>query len=526
MKIDVSPFHGELPKLASKMLPAPHATSAINCNLESMSLKPARGTELVTTLGAAMQSIYRHNTGVWFRWSEAGVSAVKSPLNNDVHDRVYWTGDGVPRMTTYALATSGASVPAASYRLGIPAPATALTASDAPGEPDEGGVLIDTVYTYTYVSEFGEEGPPAAASAMVSRFDGATNELSGLDNPPTGDRAIITKRIYRAETGGVFLFVADIPAAQSTFSDSVPTESLGQPLPSINWDEPDARMKGLTNIGNGVLCGWFDNTLCFCEPFRPHAWPVGYQMGFDADIVGVSPFSGGLIVVTKSRPWLVTGITPASMAQMGLDVHLGGVSRHSVVDMGEYAIYASNEGLVAVGGNQSNVITKDMISREQWQAFNPDSIHAYRWHDRYLAFYKDDTNTWRGFLLHPEHGLIRMSVGNVPNGYFDPLSGQVFLLSANGEIQAWDAGSALPYTWRSKVFTLPQRASMSVAKIDSDAPVSMRIWSDDVLLLDTVAEPDTAFRLPPGRYRDWQFELTGTAEVLAVQIASSPRELL
>lgn len=525
MKLSLSPFHAELPRLNPKTLPDPHATLALNCDLENMTLKPAHGAVVAASVLAETQSIYRHDLGQWFTWDQPGVDAVASPLNNDAHDRIYWTGDGPARMTTFALATSGGNIPAVSYKLGIPEPGSSLSVSADTVSDDD--FQVDAVYSYTFVSEYGEEGPPAPASALIARSDSTAVELTGIGNPPTGDHNIITKRIYRAETGGQFLKVVDLPVASTEFTDEVPTSELGQPLESTTWDMPDPRMIGLTNVGNGILIGWFDNTLCACEPYRPHAWPVGYQLGFDGDIVGVAPFNGGLIVVTTVQPWLVTGSSPAAWVQQPSELLLGAVGRHSVVSMGDYVLYASEEGLVAAPGGQNPVITQQMISREQWAEFNPDTIHAYRWHDRYLAFYQDNGGDWQAFLLHPEHGLIRLEPdAEFAAGYFDPRTGELFMLADNGDIHTWDQGDDKPYTWRSKVFTLPHRATLACAKVDCAEPVQIRFMADGDEILNIMAPADQMFRLPPGRYRDWQIELSGTTEVLGVQVASSPRELL
>jgi len=519
--IRISPFYGELPKINPKMLPDAHAVLAENCDLESLSLKPVRGMLLDLEVAVTAQSIYHHPAGVWFRWSESGVNAVKSPLNDDVWDRVYWTGEGSARYTTYALATSGATIPAASYELGVPAPPTAITVASATGEPGEGGVLIDTAYVVTFVSEFGEEGPPSPASSLVTRYDGATNALSAIPTAPGGDMSLNTKRIYRVETAGAFLLVAELPIAQTTFTDNVNTDELSIPLVSIDWDGPDSRMTGLINVGNGILAGHFENTLCFCESYQPHAWPAGYQLGFNADIVGIVAVSGGLIVVTKAEPWLISGATPAAMLPRKLDFNIGGVSRLSVVDMGEYAIYASDEGLVQIGGPRATVITQGMLSREQWQAFNPQSIHAYRWHERYLAFYDDD-GVWKSFLLHPEHGLIHGA--GAPAGTYDVSRGEVYLID-DGNISAWDAGTDIAFSWQSKQFSLPRRPTLTCGRVDTEGSVNITIWADGVELVNQSVD-DQMFRLPAGRYRDWQVRLDGSDEVLSVQLVQYPGDLL
>ena len=36
-----------------------------------------------------------------------------------------------------------------------------------------------------------------------------------------------------------------------------------------------------------MIAGWKDNEVWFCEPYRPHAWPVKYVVNVDYPIVGL-----------------------------------------------------------------------------------------------------------------------------------------------------------------------------------------------------------------------------------------------
>lgn len=524
--IKISPFSGEIPRLNHKMLPENHAAIAENCDLTAMTLKAERGHKSVGSIPYA-QSIYRLPDGTLYRWSSPGVDMVPSPLNNDVWDRLYWTGDGPPKMDTSTMAGNGGSP--TGLMLGVPAPSSAMSVSaSAPSDQDE-GYDITVVYTCTFVSEYGEEGPPAPASIVITKRQSAAVSLTNIPGIPTGGHNIAKKRIYRAEASGSFLLVAELPASTASWTDSVPTEHLGEPLQSLEWDMPDPQMIGLTNIGNGILAGWFDNTLCFCEPYRPHAWPVGYQMGFSANIVGIAPVSNGLIVVTEREPWIVTGASPAAMAQTKLDFQMGGVSRESVVDMGEYAIYASADGLVAVGGSNPSIITENLVSRQQWQQFNPETIRAFRWKERYLAFYDDSSGNTKAFTIDPEQGIVHFSVpGDLSALTYDPAAGEL-LMKSGSQLLALHEGGAGSFRWRSKIFSIPRQQTLSTVKIDADYyPVSATITADGHNLFSGTVPDDTPFRLPSGRYRDWQIELSGSGdtEVYSVQITGSPTEMM
>lgn len=525
MKIAIAPFGGEMPAISARMLPNNNAVQAQDCDLSRQTLAPFKGVKRERQVSKMTGSIYSHPNGKWLAWEKPGISVVRSPLNDDVWQRLYWTGDGPPKMAPYEAVFSGSTEgPAASYQLGIPAPEQALVAISHSSDDDD-AIDVEAVYTYSYVSEFGEEGPPAPPSHRITRRDGAPVLLSQIPSPPTGSHRITIKRIYRAETSGEYLRVIDLPASTESFEDKHDTDRLDTPLPSMDWDPPDPRMQGLTHAGNGILVGWFENTLCFCEPYRPHAWPVGYQLGFDGQIIGVAPTSGGLIVVTDNAPWLVTGASPAAMSQTKLDYPLGSVSQHSVVDMGEYAIYASDRGLVAIGGQQPQMLTEQLLTHEQWQTYNPKSIHAYRWHDRYLAFYTQRNGRQGAFLLDPQNGIQHFST-QAHAGYYDANTGAIYLLN-NGIIYQWNAGSIQAYNWTSKTFTLPRVSTLSAGRIDASGyPVQINIIADGKTLATLEVSSDRMFRLPPGMHRTWQFRLIGYHEVFGLQVADSPANIM
>lgn len=534
--ITLSAFRGEKPIVSPRLLPEQNAQVARNLYLRRGTLLPEQGPLAVAVLSgvANPSSIYRYpygndGAGFWFGWGQGKiVDVVKSPLANDDWKRVYWTGDGAPRMAPIVLATQGVGpYPSASYLLGIPVPLGSVGVATAADEsPDAPVTAVDCAYVATLVSAYGEEGPPSSPSAAITRWDEADDEPGmpirvTLPTVPAGAHNIALLRLYRAENNGTFNFVVDLPVGTAEYVDSVPTESLGIDCPSLTWDAPDSRMIGLRAIGNGVLCGFFDNTLCFSEAYRPHAWPVDYQMAFPDNIVGVGATMNGIVVATTGKPWLVTGSSPAAMSQTQLDIDLPCVSRGSVVDMGEYVLYAAAEGLVSVAGGQAALITEGDFSRDQWQTLQPRTLHAYRQDGRYLAFYQGGC-----FALAPGEGIEFLDV-SATRGYFDEAASQLYLIDGVA-ISAWRQGEPMEYRWRSKVYE-NLRGNFSCGKVIAGGyPVHLRILADgrEVLAADITSR--NMFRLPSG-YADasaWEVEISGHQEVMVVQLASSPSELI
>lgn len=529
-KISVYNFSGEMPRVEPRLLNDSYATVARNVELRRGQIAPARGLlDLSIPLLLNTETIYQYNkeanggAGFWFQFA-TDVDVVRGPIAGDTLLRTYWTGDGVPQFSVSTLAQQGGGpYPGASYDLGLPAPAS-LTATGPVGSPPEGGQEVRTAYVMTFVSEFGEEGPPSLPTVAVTRWDGTTVALSNLDIP-SGNFNVVAKRLYRVELTGNYQFVAEVLASATTFDDSIASEELGEIVPSTGWIAPDPNMVGLTELPNGILMGWFGNTLAFCEPYQPHAWPTRYQLALDDNIVGAAVSSAGIVVVTTGKPYLVTGVDPASMSQIKLDVVQACVSKRSVVDMGEYILYASSDGIVAAGGASAELITEPMFLPAQWRSqIQPESIHAYRYDDRYLAFY-DNGATKGAFSFHPSDGF-RFFDEYADAGYVDTESGRLYV-KQGAALKAWDEGTPIAYTWRSKVWQTPDNESITVCKVDSDSyPLTFDFYTDEVLVKSKTVVNNKAFRLPAkSRYRDIQFEVTGTAPINTIQLATEMSEV-
>ncbi len=523
----IMPFAGIMPRVSARLLPNQNAQVATNCNFDSGQLNPSKlplstGISLV----ANTKSIYWFNRkenaglGFWFQWN-GDVNVVRGPIANDTNLRTYFTGDGAPKFTTALLGQSGGGpYPGITRTLGLPIPPS-FNASGSTGTPAPGVQKIATAYVITYVSEFGEEGPPSAPTAIVDRWDGASVTLSSIP-VASGNFIIASKRIYRQELNGVFQFVAQVAAATTAYTDTLKSEALGEPVPSETWVAPSTEMIGLTALPNGILMGWWKNTLAFSEPYQPHAWPIEYRLALDYDIVGAAVSASGVIVTTTGKPYLIAGSSPASMSQNPMDVVQACVAKRSVVDMGEFVIYASADGLVACGGLQAQLITEAHITPEQWRStFNPSTIHAYRWNDRYLGLYSGGS-----FSFHPTEGF-RLFTDNCDCAFLDDETGCLYVKQGT-ELKKWGQGAIASYTWKSKDFTTPPSGVFGAIKVDAQAyPITCKFYTDGTLRKTKTVSSKKPFRIPTlKRYRSCEIELTGSAAVNSVQIASSMSEIV
>lgn len=514
--INLTTFKGEMPVIEDKKLPMGHAVVARNCDLSSGSLLASKGfgAAVHTFSASAFDTLTRYPYGNGFMSFSSDVDMVRGPLANDEWERVYWTGDGQPR---YSTSDQGG---ASSLELGLPAPPNGLLLTSTTGTAIEGALEISCTYICTFVTKYGEEGPPSSASAVHTRYDGQVLNFTGIPAHPSGGFDIDFIRYYRTEGGGVFNHVFDIPMGSTGFNDDVKSVDLGISCPSLDWLAPDARMIGLTYLGNGILAGFFGNTLCFSEPYYPHAWPVDYQLAFKDDIVGIGMGGSGLVVTTKQEPWIVFGSHPSSMSQQMTDTPYGCVSKLSMVDMGAYILYASNDGLVAAAGGDSKLISGGIISGQDFKALNPSTWKAFRFDDRYFVIHDTGCISFSQAEGFKHFDIIGEAA------YFDAEEGELYVLLANRTVVKWGDGANLTAKWRSGILTLPQRVPLTCARIDQDGPCTLRLYYDGELKVETIITGPDMFRLPAGVFREAQIELETSGTIHSVSLGQTARELI
>lgn len=526
--IKLAAFRGLSQKVSGHLLAENQAQDAHNARLESGAIEPFRGLSLVTSLPKAgpIISLFRYLDQYWFHW-DTRVHAVKGPIPGDTEDRVYFTGDGVPKMTYASIATSSGDgiYPSTAYDLGVPAPASGPTATVQGTPTDPESIVESRAYVYTFVTAKGEEGPPSPASAVVDWQDGQTVDLTGMEGVPTGNYNVTAKRIYRVGgTGTSYLFVKEIGTGTSA-TDDVAAADLGEELPSTDWDPPPSDLHSLIALPNGSLAGLSKNQLCLSVPYVPHAWPVGYRYTLDYDGLALGAFGQSIVVPTEGPPYLATGADPRSMSLDDLETSYPCMSDDSLVDMGYSVVYAGSDGLISVSRSGVQNITESLFSKTQWRALKPETMKAFRAEDKYLCFY-DDGTTQGAFLLDSRGEELTFIDLYVDGGWADPKTNELFLLD-NDQVYEWDAGSDLTHSWKSKVFRLPRPVNFAAARIEAAGyPVHLKVWADGDLKFDADVASSRVFTLPGGFLSDvWEFELSGTAKVQTIEMAQSVEEL-
>lgn len=526
--ISIRSFGGLSPRQSPRYLQDSQSQVAENCMVFTGPLAPLTtyGSDIgADPLGNTHTTIYKwgqdseDDTFGWLSW-EGDVDVCRSQIAGDTEEWTFYTGDGAPR----AIRLGALYTP---LKLGQGAPTTPATITlGTPPEDVEGLTQETRVYTYTFVNKVGGreiESAPAPASISLDVYPDQTVSVTDFDTVPSGHAATHI-RIYRA-TAGVFLFTQEITLATTTYVDAVDPEDLLEPIPSLTWLEPSDDLKGLINLPNGIMAGFVGRDVYFCEPYVPHAWPAEYSQTMDYPIVGFGAIDTTLVVLTKGTPYIIQGSDPASMVVVRSDLEQACVSKRSIVSFGGAVFYASPDGLVAVSPGGSTVLTEQLFDKEQWQAyFSPESIHAYQYETMYIGFY-ENSNGPGSFIYDTKSKQFALTDLTVDAGYLDLRQDKLFV-KVGTSIRSWTEGAPLTYHWRSKKFSLPQVTGMSCSQVEAESyPVTAKYYVEGSLVHTQTVTSREPFRLPAVKGRDWEVELSGSAEVFSAIIAQGMEEI-
>lgn len=585
----VKNFGGMIPRTDPRVLPDNMAEIGVNCDLSSGCLDGLPAPEFIqdlSAIGGPVQRAYRFpdpagiTADVWLPLPSPYSSVVRSPLANDLSlgSRIYWTnpGDLAPHWNSH---TNLISSPGTFFDLGITQP-TSLTPTVTP----TGGTaaVVSRSYVFTYANQFQEESAPSLPSAVVSAPSDATWTISGWPTSPQANPvgyaylAPLTVNIYRTvtgtNTGGSFFKVGTLtynPNVPATFVDNVSdTAAVGNPqLISTGWGNPPANLDGLTALPGGMLVGFTGNTIHFCEPNRPHAWPAAYDQSLGYVIVGFGVWQQSLVVLTTGYPSTGAGNSPSNFIFTEVRVPEPCISRGSIITdlMGVY--YASQNGLVMLNYFGMQNQTLSTVTKNIWlNTYRAASIIACRHRSQYLAV----NGSGVGFLIDYSEqrlGFMNLSALNGATAIWnDEYTGDAYIMGSDKKVYRWDSQNTtqMNYRWRSKQFYGAAPVSIGACQISIDEDIltatpatipgslsnadstlvlpanvnaMVNIYAglaaeDDnpssmsLILNRNLTQPREIFRVPGGfKAFVWAVEIVARVRVFSVELGSTMKEL-
>ena len=511
--IRLSNFTGILPRYGNTNLQDNAAQVATNVKLQSGEVRPWRRPSRIQPVHQkGVQSIFKMeghggNT-LWCEWTK-DTDVCYGPVADQDENRIYYSEGGVCKKTNWKLCSEGEGpAPRNWLFLGVPSPKGAPVVKanrvpndkeqwekDHPGVPYEEFSANNTenrVYVYTYVSQFGlvmEESAPSDPTSVVCDVTGGSVDVSGFASPPTDHINIVKIRLYRAVAGAssvVYMLVDELPLVDHKFpdsgtslngvrwsggkySDTRTVSQLGKNLDSLYYYGPPEGLTGLVSMPNGFLAGFVRNEIWFSEPYLPHAWPPVYMMTTDSPIVGLGVYGNTLVVATTRQPYTISGTHPSSMAQEKQPMIQPCVSKKSIAYDQYGVLYASSYGLVAIAGGQMDVFTRELITQDEWQEYNPQTMISAMYNNLYMCAYKSsEGNKMLVFARGDQPALVDYSF--TPTAmHVERGTGRLFCLNEKDNcIYQMDADpiNLESYTWVSKRFVSPYWTSFSAMRLD------------------------------------------------------------
>lgn len=544
MRIRLAEFGGMAPRIEPRRLADKLAALAENTGFESGAVAPATIGTIPSVdfapLNANVRSILRpanSDTRLAFTSETTGEAFASLVAPSDAWGRVYYTTAQGPRFTVADnYIKGGLRINPVSYRLGLPIPRYQPIVGQPNFAIEEGAAAgtVRSAYVFTFVDAYGHESAPSAPSTIVELPFGApftcklTFTAESLpDTNVTGAR----RRIYRAAYDGStsrWQFIADVPLASSTWTDNIPLGEEGEELVSMEWSPPPV-LEQMVPVASNFVAGFIDNTLCYSALRLPHAWPESNRFPLKYRIVGLKPTQNGLLVATTGKPYWAFGADPESAVPVELDANHPCLSAKSLVDMGGYVIYASNDGLIAVAGQDVKVVSAEYVDRHTWlRDFAPGSIVAFAYEGRYVfsvgsRWWVFDPAEGGGFST---LGELAVAPNQLRQAYYDAKRDVTVLLNSAGVAYDVVSKQGQNFVWRSKLFETPPVSFSRARVLSTEYPVTLRTCADGVWTSYTVTGEGAIPLRSCVPARKWQFEVSGKGRVTEVGLAQSPRELM
>lgn len=587
--VNITSFGGMIPALDDRKIPDNAATLSRNIFLYDGNLKGMRTPRLLRNVPPGATYSYRlpddyggasqsNDDAVWLDFVNAQTDVVRAPVFGDVYDRYYWASStAMPMYNTRARIA--ASQP--SWLLGVTQPANAPGVNVVGGS----GATVSRAYVYTYVSAYGEEGPPSLPTLVTGFINGSWN-LTWTSPVPADlgvSRNLTKVRVYRTvtSTGGVatYFLVSEFTLPTLAYSD-VLTDAVvsgNAQLESATWSGPPFDLQGLCAMPNGIIAGWRNNELWFSEPYRPHAWPVGYVLTVPFPIVGLGIVGQTLVVCTTGYPMTASGVNPTYITTSTLATFEPCTSRESIMSAPEGVYYASPNGLVLVNPGLATNVTRDLITPDRWAELTPSRFKAARFASAYYGYgalsggvFDDDsfeitnafvnldaTGAQRGVIIDARDMRVAFNLLasdiNIVGVMNDAWSNDLFLIHSD-KLYWIDNKDAQPYfdvyTWRSKIFHSPKKQNFGAMKVyftvpgttpaqnpvrnnalDQDLQAGqyglLRLYADGKHILTYELRTSGELIRPPSGFKAewWQFEVEARVEISQIQMASTVKEL-
>jgi len=267
-------------------------------------------------------------------------------------------------------------------------------------------------------------------------------------------------------------------------------DTLGEVVSTEGWNRPPSGMTGLTRFNNGMLGGFVDNNIYFSEPYYPYAWPTDYSLSFPDNIVGLASIAGSIVVLTDGIPFILTGNSPDVLSQERLPYNQPCLAKRGIIETEYGVIYPCPDGLFSINMNGGELISKELFTKVQWDAYTLANMIGTYYDDRcFYHFNADEIGFYIDFKSEPfvidiDHGVTN-AVYDVSVDGDDMYFLLKIVAAATYELWKW-RGHATNYkifTWKSKAFQSPTLANFSCGRVIADVSGSSATTTGGLLVV-------------------------------------------
>ena len=339
---------------------------------------------------------------------------------------------------------------------------------------------VTRAYLYTVLNNFSEESAPSEP-VVEEGYDDDTWILGNLGTTPEDieEYNLVKYVIYRTVTGSSgaadYFYVGEADITDTEYVDASKTGevSLNDPLETYQWTLPPDDLIGFTLHPNCFFVGFVGKELYFSAPYHPHAWPSNYVISTEHEIVGVGIFGSSVAVITKGHPYVCVGIRPEALSLTKYQSAEPCTHFRGIVPVQGGIIFPTFNGLKLMSATGVTELSKQFLTRDEWQNIDYDNIFASRFNTKYIGFYAaedPEDNAAEGFLFEPADAVGGFSTlaefWNLKNIQTDPYSGQVWMIFDNIAAQ-WNPpeGAPLSHIWKSKEFVVPKPINLGCFQI-------------------------------------------------------------
>jgi hypothetical protein len=397
------------------------------------------------------------------------------------------------------------------------------------------GIYETRAYVVTLVNKWNEESqssPPTTVN--ITYMQEATIAFPWSASNYTGVIVPDKYRVYRSVSGTnpTYISATASPIALNPVSGTVSyvdrllvVKETDAVLQSASWLTPPSGMSNLTAMPNGFFMASKGNTVYLSEPYRPWAWP--YSMTFPSTVVGIVATEQTAVITTLTLPFVVNGVNPDNMAQARLAIQQAGISQNSMATLEGQVVYASNDGIVAVAGQNASLnSSQQLFRRDDWRNRYGTILPTMKWAVYDGALVGVSTTDTNSFVIRLDEDIgdyTQLSL-QADALFMLPQTDQLYYAQGSSLYQ-YRGGTALTFDWWSKDFLPPKPLNFGAGFLRATGPVTLTVYQDGAVWVTKQISPGY-FRLPSGRKsRRWSFRLSGVSDVFELHIAETLKEL-